>query len=873
MLPANKQTPMALDANLTGLAAKGDVLARCVPRLLMQTAASRRRCFVCGHCGRPCGSPSQQVSVARGQKRRAAVESPAYKLPDPSSDSCNVVPRGRCYLCSSSGCDEVFCTEECRSAACEQGPHLAFCRGRGSNSRELWCHSNATGDTIQLAATLVAQAARSSMMIEKTTKLPDELQLLDELLNADIDGHLSQISADEVEDNRLLLFLVLVHDLGWVQAEPAEHDEEPDSIPEQEMSQECRRALQEWKISKEALAAKRAAFRSARRKDKLSSRSVHTDERLRIMWKALSPTGYGCLVHALEQRSLRLEVPSSLASICQELVLAPTEQLGPCLDALAPFLKAAMANDAKSAEEGGTVPDPFCRQAARLAQAGQAALWGGENPFAHASASMLAVMDLPFEHSCIPNASLEVEMAPEGLRARLAASRDIAAGELRTTAHVQIEQPLLERGSALQARFGPAFECDCIRCRHEDFGERAELAVEDLRLLADCAAHAARHDEAFRLYGEVLKHVPDDGDAWHARGTALYESGRWAEGNEMFLAGALVAPKHAQLCVEVEKIAAYRLPMSPAAVEPGGSLLPLPAWGSFLSGRCFLTTGGDPLVPADECAAAVAAAEAHAAARGGWSTVRHHAVPTTDLNIHEVPALRTWFIHLAHSRLRPLMAAQFGSEAVGEHGQQLRIGDAFLVKYTAEGGSKHIPVHQDYSTHSLTIALNPSSEYNGGGTYFCELGRSLQPGLGHVVSFLGDLKHGGDPITKGVRYIVAAFLYVDEDGGACACGTVPGSAPRLPKRRQAEVDSSRLKRSRAHRVAASHSSATSPAAGATAVPAGATSVRAEHSSNFGSDAMGASWLETLAGSSDGGNSKTAEDDWLQSLDRSAALVC
>jgi len=94
----------------------------------------------------------------------------------------------------------------------------------------------------------------------------------------------------------------------------------------------------------------------------------------------------------------------------------------------------------------------------------------------------------------------------------------------------------------------------------------------------------------------------------------------------------------------------------------------LPAWSGFLGARCFVTTGSDPLVPAEECAAAVAAAEAHAVAQGGWSTVRHHAVPTTDLNIYEVPALRKWFLNLAHNRLLPLMAAQFGSEAVGERG-------------------------------------------------------------------------------------------------------------------------------------------------------------------------------------------------------------
>lgn len=144
--------------------------------------------------------------------------------------------------------------------------------------------------------------------------------------------------------------------------------------------------------------------------------------------------------------------------------------------------------------------------------------------------------------------------------------------------------------------------------------------------------------------------------------------------------------------------------------------------------------------------------------------------------------------------------------------------------------------------------------------------------MGHVVSFLGDLKHGGDPITKGVRYIVAAFLYVENDDEACGCGTAPGSAPKSSKRRQAEVDSGRLKRVRADRVAASRSIGTFPEAAAR-VPAGTTSAGDEHSTSFGGDAMGASWLETLAGGVGGGSGNAAEDHWLQSLDSSTNLAC
>ena len=105
-----------------------------------------------------------------------------------------------------------------------------------------------------------------------------------------------------------------------------------------------------------------------------------------------------------------------------------------------------------------------------------------------------------------------------------------------------------------------------------------------------------------------------------------------------------------------------------------------------------------------------------------------------------------------------------------------------MVKYLAEA-QRFLPLHTDQSTLSLTIALNDpdstgSSEdpalpeeatevmpnsvagFEGGGTYFESLARTLSPPAGGVVSFPGDVSHGGRPITRGTRYIIAVFLCV-----------------------------------------------------------------------------------------------------------------
>ena len=73
--------------------------------------------------------------------------------------------------------------------------------------------------------------------------------------------------------------------------------------------------------------------------------------------------------------------------------------------------------------------------------------------------------------------------------------------------------------------------------------------------------------------------------------------------------------------------------------------------------------------------------------------------------------------------------------------------------------------------------MNDASEFTGGGTYFVPLGESILPGIlliftgstlvltrpclgiGHALSFNGNIMHGGAPIVSGTRYILAVFLY------------------------------------------------------------------------------------------------------------------
>ena len=198
-----------------------------------------------------------------------------------------------------------------------------------------------------------------------------------------------------------------------------------------------------------------------------------------------------------------------------------------------------------------------------------------------------------------------------------------------------------------------------------------------------------------------------------------------------------------------------------------------------------------PVLTADECAAVLQHAESLAAARGRWGTVRHSSVPTTDVAVEDIPALRPWLRALLATRLQPMLAACFprladGSsctEAGGAVGGRLRVHDAFIVRYAADDNSLSLPEHRDTSSMSFTIALNGGC-FEGGGTWFGALGddgrgRVIDADVGHAIAFMGPLRHAGYPITSGTRTILVLFMYVHgfDYGrflGKCACG--PGDA-------------------------------------------------------------------------------------------------
>ena len=172
-----------------------------------------------------------------------------------------------------------------------------------------------------------------------------------------------------------------------------------------------------------------------------------------------------------------------------------------------------------------------------------------------------------------------------------------------------------------------------------------------------------------------------------------------------------------------------------------------------------------------ECAAVIGEAESDDA----WilpSRLAHYASRAGATRpLAELPKALAWLNAALLPSLLPACRAAFPTALAGAD-VALRVRDARLVKYDAAVGRTALGVHRDGPLLTAVLALN--DEFDGGGTLIEALsgehggggggggggsGGVLRLGRGHVVLHPGLVRHGGAPITRGVRYILVVFLF------------------------------------------------------------------------------------------------------------------
>jgi len=490
------------------------------------------------------------------------------------------------------------------------------------------------------------------------------------------------------------------------------------------------------------------------------------------------------------QASHRVSAPSSLCLALRDLERTEKDEmeeneLKKILEAMDPLVRYAFRNDHSDWKDDNKDTDPrvsLLRKALRLAQFASSDEEYSKNKHVQNIMTREYLFVLPCRglvHSCIPNCAVQATTTVQKydggdatVLCTLVALHDLSPGNILTVCRIDATCSYAMRALSLRRLFGPSFTCTCPRCLHEGGGGTVNML--NLRRLGNQAMQHGRFDDAVALYSLILVQDSQDGDALHARAAAHLNADRYGWARCLWQEAFDICPRHPQIALQHTKSLAYDISRDSAIKSAEDDRTGTFAWdkySSFLGGRCFLTTAECPVILAHECARAILWSEQAASLRpGGWTTSRHHAVPTTDLPVHEIPFLLPWFVHTFHHQICPLLANQFGEDAVGNQGGFVQLHDAFVVKYDADHGDRrqrrrHLPVHRDESEISLTLSLNePRKDYIGGGTYLAKLGQSLAPSRGGMLSFRGqELLHGGDPVMHGVRYVIVAFCYIVRD--------------------------------------------------------------------------------------------------------------
>lgn len=187
--------------------------------------------------------------------------------------------------------------------------------------------------------------------------------------------------------------------------------------------------------------------------------------------------------------------------------------------------------------------------------------------------------------------------------------------------------------------------------------------------------------------------------------------------------------------------------------------------------RRLIHASKKPILPREACQFLIDSA-LQSVKEHGWTTDRHVQAPTCDIPVFDLPPeAQIWCRQAFHSVLFPLLAEAVGPELEISAGE-LRVQDCFIVRYDAtEGpGFSSLRPHEDESLLSLTIALNDMTEYEGGGLFISSTGDLLNGDAGTVLCFAGGLVHGGYPMSRGTRWILTVFLYVDSNES----GKIPG---------------------------------------------------------------------------------------------------
>ena len=166
-------------------------------------------------------------------------------------------------------------------------------------------------------------------------------------------------------------------------------------------------------------------------------------------------------------------------------------------------------------------------------------------------------------------------------------------------------------------------------------------------------------------------------------------------------------------------------------------------------------TEGSPLFSQEEAAQVIRNAEAEGVDKNEYISGKYRLGGDWLTNL---PNTRQWFNQKLESTFFPLLAHLF-PEVVSSTAV-LRAHSVSLLKYNSS--HPRTDIHIDNGILAMTLAMTPSNNYTGGGTFFEHFDMVLPMDVGHGTFRPGSIRHGGHRVTKGTRYILGAFLLIED---------------------------------------------------------------------------------------------------------------
>ena len=154
----------------------------------------------------------------------------------------------------------------------------------------------------------------------------------------------------------------------------------------------------------------------------------------------------------------------------------------------------------------------------------------------------------------------------------------------------------------------------------------------------------------------------------------------------------------------------------------------------------------------------------------GWSS-RGVSLPTQDVLVQKLSKESQDLVHRAiREQLLPLARRHYPHlNAAFDKQPYPRPGNLFIVRYCASSqrpGGRGLKLHKDETALTFNLCLSPEEGFTGGGTYFPANstdvdGLLVRPKPGCCVMHDGNIKHAGNEILSGQRFILVGFYNAD----------------------------------------------------------------------------------------------------------------